>query len=278
MRMDGFEAARESVVNVAKFAAAAAYRAPQMTGVLSIQTEIITGEDQDPIIEYAGTLAPISPVMAFDYRTMKYFRENNMPVVCLLIAAKLDRSELAWDCGACGFESCADFNKYAKRNKGSGPFLSGPTCHWKMMDWAAACDYACAAAHQYRVDARAMATIGAACGAVGYLPESPARLAVLMGPPGDFIYYSRRQNRDSFPYEQHRLSMLRSAPTHWQAFPGGTKPSIKTRYDWWSNPEFIKWEPLSEEEVQLADETTAKAQQVAMKHALAIKKWYKKKR
>lgn len=276
MRMDGFEAAGESVLTVAKLAAAAAHRAPQITGVLRIQTEIITGEDLDPVIEYAGTLVPILPFMAFDYQTVKYFRENNLPAVCLLIAARLDRSELAWDCGACGFESCADFNKYAKKRRSLGTLLPGPTCHWKMMDWAAACDYACAAAHQYRMDARAMASIGAACGAVGYLPESPARVAVLMGPPGDFIYFCRRQNRDSFPYEQHRLSLLRSAPTNWQAFPGGTKPSIKTRDDWWNNPEFIKWEPLSEAEMQLVKETAAKAQQVAMKHAPGIQKWYKK--
>ncbi len=276
MRLDGFEAASESVLTVAKLAAAAAYRAPQITGVLKIQTEILTGEDLDPVIEYAGTLVPISPMMGFDYQTVKYFRENNLPAVCLLIAARLDRSELAWDCGACGFESCADFNNYAKESGGPGALLPGPTCHWKMIDWAAACDYACASAHQYRMDARAMGSIGAACGAVGYLPESPARVAVLMGPPGDFIYFSRKQNRDSFPYEQHRLSMLRSAPTNWQAFPGGTKPSIKTKDDWWNNPEFVKWEPLSEAEMQLVEETTAKAQQVAMKHAPGIQKWYKK--
>jgi uncharacterized ferredoxin-like protein len=276
MRMDGFEVARESVLTVAKLAAAAAYRAPQITGVVSIQTEIITEEDQDPIIEYAGTLAPIFPGMAFDYQTIKYFRENKLPGVCLLLGAKLDRSELAWDCGACGFESCAEFNRYAKENSGPGTLMAGPNCHWKMMDYAAACDYACAAAHQNRIDARAMASIGAACGGVGYLPECSARLAVLMGPPGDFIYYCRRQNRDSFPYEQHRLSLFRSAPTNWQAFPGGTKPSIKTRDDWWSNPEFIKWEPLSEAEMQFVNETMAKLQQVAAKHAPNIQKWYKK--
>jgi len=276
MRMDGLEAAGESVLAAAKLAAAAAYRAPQITGVLKVQTEILTGEDLDPVIEYAETLVPIAPVMGFDCQTLKYFRENHLPAVCLLIAARLDRSELAWDCGACGFESCAGFNGYAKESGGSGALLPGPTCHWKMLDWAAACDYACAAAHQYRMDARAMASIGAACGAVGYLPESPARLAVLIGPPGDFIYFSRRQNRETFPYGQHRLSMLRSAPTNWQAFPGGTRPSFKTKQDWWNNPEFIKWEPLSEEETRLVEETTARARQVAMKHAPGIRAWYRK--
>jgi hypothetical protein len=51
----------------------------------------------------------------------------------------------------------------------------------------------------------------------------------------------------AFPYEQHRENLLRTSPTNWMAFPGSTKPCIKTRDDWWNNMEYIKWEPLSDE-------------------------------
>lgn len=276
MRIDGREAAREAVLEVAKLAAAAAYRAPQLTGVVEIQTEIITGEDQDPIIEFAGSIAPISPVMDFDCQTMKYFREKKSSLVCLLIGARLDRSELGWDCGSCGFESCADFNKWAKEHGGMGALWGGPSCHWKLMDWAAACDYACAASHQYRMDARPMGTIGAACAGVGYMPDCTARVAVLMGPPGEFVYFSRKQNRDAFPHEQHRTNLLRTSPTNWMSFPGSTRPCIKTKDDWWNNMEYIKWEPLSEAEQQFVGETMTNVQNVAAKHIPNITSWYKK--
>ncbi|MFZ5644629.1 MAG: DUF2148 domain-containing protein [Bacillota bacterium] len=278
MRIDGKEAARDAVLEVAKLAAAAAYRAPQLTGVLKIETEIITGEDQDPIIEFAGALAPISPVMNFDYQTMKYFRDNNSSLVCLLIGAKLDRSELNWDCGGCGFQSCADFNKWAMDNGGMGALWGGPSCLWKLMDWSAACDYACAAAGQYRMDARAMGTIGAACAGVGYMPECTARVAVLIGPPGDFVYFSRRQNRDAFPHEQHRLNLLRTSPTNWMSFPGSTRPSLKTKDDWWNDMDYIRWEPLSEAEKQFASETLLKLQEVSAKHIPNVTGWYEKKK
>ena len=275
-RIKGSDAAREAVYQAANLAAVAAYRAPQITGRLEIMVEIITEEDQDPIIEFAGALAPISPVMAFDYQTMKYFREKNAPLVCLLIGAKLDRSELNWDCGGCGFPTCAEFNKYAKDNGGPGTLFGGPSCLWKVQDFAAACDFACAAASQYRLDARPMGTIGAACGGVGYQPEATSRIAVLLGPPGDFIYFSRRQNRDAFPIEQQIQSLIRTSPTHWQAFPGSTKPCIKAKDDWWSEMEYVKWEPLSDVEMGFVNETMGKVQEVAMKHVPNITAWYKK--
>lgn len=273
-RSDGKLVAGEAVLEVTKLAAAAADRAPQLTGSLEIQTEIITGEDQDPIIEFAGALAPISPVMAFDYQTMKHFRDNRSPLGVLLIGAKMDRSNLGWDCVACGFESCAELNKWSKDNGGMGLLWGGPTCVWKLMGWAAACDFACAAANQYRMDARAMGTIGAACAGVGFLPECSARVAVLIGPPGEFTYFSRKQNRDHFSYEQHRMALLRTSPTMWQAFPGSTKPCIKTRGDWWSNMEYVKWEPLSDAELQFVNDVMAKVQQVAATHVPEVQSWY----
>lgn len=277
-RIDGKVAAREAVSEVTRLAAAAAYRAPQLTGTLEIKVEILTDEDQDPIIEFAGALAPISPVMAFDHRTMKHFRENGSPLGCVLIGAKMDRSELGWDCGACGFDSCAEFNKWSKEHGGMGLLWGGPSCAWKLMDWAAACDYACAAANQYRMDARPMGTIGAACAGVGFMPDCTARVAVLIGPPGDFIYFSRKQNRDHFALEEQRASLLRTSPTMWQAFPGSTKPCIKSKDDWWNNMEYVKWEPLSKEEVDYMNETLANVQQVAAKHLPKVQAWYEDKK
>jgi uncharacterized ferredoxin-like protein len=275
-RIDGREAAREAVMQATQLAAAAAYRAPQLTGRLEIQTEVITDEDQDPIIEFAGTLAPISPVMAFDYQTMKHFREKEAALNVLLIGANLSHSELGWDCGACGFATCGEFNKWSKEHGGPATLWGGPSCVWKTMDWAAACDFASAAAYQYRVDCRAMATIGAACGGVGYLPECSARVAVLIGPPGDFIYFSRKQNRDAFPLEDQREALLRTSPTNWLSFPGSNNPSVKSRDDWWNNPDYPSWGPMSPEQLKFVEETMAKVGAVAQEYIPKVTSWYKK--
>jgi hypothetical protein len=70
-------------------------------------------------------------------------------------------------------------------------------------------------------------------------------------------------------YETHREWTLRTSPTNWQTFPGSTKPSIKTKDDWWNNPEFVKWEPFSSEEQTFVD-TLEKVGQVAMKSAPSL--------
>jgi len=277
-RIDGKEAAKESIIQIAKLAAAAAYKAPQLTSKLELKTEIVTGEDQEPIMEFYKEVAPISPVMYFDYETIRHFLEKGESIAILLLGADLTFSELGWDCGACGFESCAEFNKYSKENKGPGLLWGGPSCVWKTMDWAAACDFACAALHQYRIDSRSMATCGAAAAGTGFLPGCSALIGIPIGPPGENIYYSRAQNMPVFPYEQHRENLLRTSPTNWMAFPGSTKPCLKTKDNWWENMEYIKWEPLSETELKFVQETMGKVQEVAKKHIPKVSSWYEDKK
>ena len=181
-RISGRKAASEAVLEAAKLAAAAAFKAPQTTGRLKLQAEIVTGEDQRPIIEFYGEIAPISPVMYFDYETIRHFLDKGEAIAILLLGADLTFSELGWDCGACGFPTCAEFNQYAKANKSPGLLWSGPSCQWKLMDWAAACDFAAAALHQYRIDNRVMGTCGAAAAATGFLPDCSALVGIPIGP------------------------------------------------------------------------------------------------
>ena len=275
-RINGKDATSDAVLMAAKMAAAAAYKAPQTTGRLNLRTEIVTGEDQAPIVEFYGEIAPISPVMYFDYETIRHFLDKGETIAILLLGTDLTFSELGWDCGACGFESCAEFNKYAKANKSPGLLWSGPSCVWKMMDWAAACDFACAAVHQYRIDNRIMGTCGAAAAATGFLPDCSAIVGLPIGPAGENIYYSRAQNMPAFPQDLHRECLLRTSPTNWTAFPGSTKPCLKTRDDWWNNMEYVKWEPLTAEEQGAAQAVLEKVQRTAARHYPRVSSWYKK--
>jgi hypothetical protein len=70
---------------------------------------------------------------------------------------------------------------------------------------------------------------------------------------------------------------MRTSPTNWQAFPGSTKPCIKTRDDWWNNMEYVKFEPFSPEEQQFVNQTLNKVMEVAARVAPQVSAWYKKK-
>ena len=276
-RIDGKKAAQESLMDVARLAVAAAYRAPQMTARMNLRSEIVTGEDLRPIIELFEAIIPISPVMYFDYYSYKYFLDNNEPLPLLLLGADLTKSELGWDCGACGFETCAEFNAYTKKNKGRSALWGGPTCNWKLMDFAAACDFACAAVAQYRFDGRIMGTVGAAASNVGYLPDCSAVLGLPIGPLGDFNWFSRRQNFGTSTQDMHMQWLRQTSPTNWQAFPGSTKPCTKTKQDWWNDMQYVKFESMNEEELKVAGEAMQKVQSVSEKYYEKVSGWYGKK-
>jgi uncharacterized ferredoxin-like protein len=277
-RISGNTAAQEATMHVAKLAAAAAYKTPQITGRLKLHVEIVTGEDLLPIVEFFEAVHPISPVMYFDYQSLKYFLDKGTPPPLLLLGADMTRSELGWDCGACGFDTCAEFNAYSKKNKSRAMLWGGPTCNWKLMDFGAACDFACAAVAQHRHDCRAMGTVGAAAAGVGYLPECSALVGIPIGPAGDLIYFSRSQNYKTTTRSMQYEWLMQTSPTHWQAFPGSTKPCIKNKQQWWEGMEYAAFEPMSEEAQAFAGETLAKVQQVSEKHTARVSGWYDKKK
>jgi len=275
--LTGREAAREAVLQATNLAVAAAYRAPQLTARLDLKTEVVTGEDIAPIVEFFEAAYPLSPVMYFDYHSLKYFLDRGDPPPIILLGADLTRSEMGWDCGACGFETCAKFNAYSKKNRSKSALWGGPSCNWKVLDFAAACDFACAAIAQYRLDCRAMGTLGGAASGAGFLPDCSAVIGIPVGPPGDFIWFSRSENLDTADYEQHREWLYRTSPTNWHAFPGSTKPCIKTKQDWWNNMEYVKWEPFSPEEQAFVMSTLENIGKVAQKVVPGVSDWYRKK-
>jgi len=278
-RVDGRQAAGEAVEIAAKLAAAAAYRAPQLTGRMQLRAEVLTGEDLLPMIEYFEAIAPISPVMYFDWKTFKHFQDAGNPPAILLLGSNVATSELGWDCGACGFKTCAEFNRHSQENGGQGLLWGGPSCNWKLMDFSAACDFACAAVAQQKMDCRAMGTVGKAAMGVGYLPDCSIVVGLPIGPPGDLIYFSRQQNLKAYPSEEKHLEGLRrTSPVHWLAFPGNSNPSIKNQPQWYANPEFGKFEALTEEQWDFIKNQQNICAKIGEKHKEKIQEFYKKKK
>ena len=134
-RIDGREAAQDAMMEVARLAVAAAYRTPQLTGRLELQTEIVTGKDIAPIVDVFEAVHPISPVMYFDYQTLKYYLDRGVEIPIILLGADLTFAEMGWDCGACGHATCGKFNAYAKKNKSRSLLWGGPSCNWKLLDF-----------------------------------------------------------------------------------------------------------------------------------------------
>jgi len=234
----GKEYCLEHLIEVAKSIVLAIHKAPQITGKTKIEAEIIWGEDILPIIEVMGPVAKVMRYVQWDYETIKNCYDKGESPVIILIGGKIASSNLNWNCGACGFSTCKEFNAYSKENKGGGQ-LGGPSCNWKVLDWAMACDWACASAWQYRVDNRIMGSVGFATNALGFMPNMDAQLGLALGPPRDMVYYNREEMHKSMSYELDKQDMVSCVPNMFTCFPGGGKPMYKTKDDWWAPPEFM---------------------------------------
>lgn len=139
------EMIREYVELAAKAVAAAARSAPHTTGSLDLVIHVLNQEE----------IAIIQKAVA------ELFQQDKGRILVydgmLTLGARTTHSETHWDCGACGFPTCAEMNKAAKAEReknppGSRP--SGPSCNWKVLDWNISLDYAAAMASQLGLQTR----------------------------------------------------------------------------------------------------------------------------
>lgn len=237
---DGTDEAQAGLMDVARHCIQAAMRAPSVTGRLGLKTGLITGEDILDIVEVLEVFAGDEAMMRMDCTTLRKAFDAGTPPVVVLLGADLTRSELNWDCGACGFGTCGEFNAYSKKNRGMGAVFEGPSCVWKVLDFGMACDWACAAAYQCRVDNRIEMTIGAVAWLLQHLPGSSAICGLPLGPCCEHWWYSRPAVQDEFTFEEWRDMHHQMAPHLYQAFPGGAKPRVKTSADWWNSRQVMK--------------------------------------
>jgi len=266
---------QDHLVEVAKNIVLAIKKAPTITGKTSIEAEIIWGDDIVPIVEVLEPLTRASRYVHWDYQTIKGCYDKGEPPIIIGIGGKVDKSNLAWNCGACGFPTCREFNAYSREYSGGGQ-LGGPSCNWKLLDVAIACDWACASAWQYKVDNRIMGSLGFALGALNYLPNSNVKLGVALGPARDMVYYSREEMHRHITYEEEKAEMIKSVPTMFTCFPGNGSPMYKTKDDWWAPPEFLNVEYSEEAMMAYQQIVYEQIPEVIAKHVDKIAARYKK--
>ncbi|MEH0020148.1 MAG: DUF2148 domain-containing protein [Desulfobacter sp.] len=273
----GDEYLRDHLLEVAKNIVLAIKKAPAITGRTQIETEIVYGDDIVPIIEVLEPVSRGQRYIQWDYETIKSCHEKGETPVIIGIGAKVDNSNLGWNCGACGFPTCREYNAYAKDCSGGGP-LGGPSCNWKLLDYAIACDWACASAWQYKVDNRIMGSVGFAMAALGMLPDSNVKLGLALGPARDMVYYNREEMNRKITYEEEKTEMLKSASTMFTCFSGNGNPMYKTKDRWWTQPERMDM-GFSQSAVEEYEKIVRQqVPEIVMKHVEKIAARYKKKK
>lgn len=241
-RIDGNKAAQENLLEVARLCCMAALRAPQMTGKVEVKTEILTGEDTLPLVEYCDNL--LNAAMAALPETLPTFARANVllshkdrykagkPSAFILVGSSgFLKSELNWDCGACGWSTCAEFNRYSMHIKKTVPGKQvGPCCSWKYMDYIAAVNWAGLVPWQHNVECRMLTVEGAVFHALGYQRDCADTQVIGLGPCSDLLWFARGQPISELDetmaglYQEFSSSAM---PTLWNTFFGTMEPQYK---------------------------------------------------
>ena len=240
--IDGRKHAKEGLLAAAAQVLQAYYKAPQITSRVKLQSMVVTGDELQPMVDLVGTLeknlgkegaSSVFFPIYMDYLCYKQAIESGNAPTVLVVGADLTRSELGWNCGACGFASCAEFNKFAKESGGMGLFGGGPSCAWKCIDFCIATDYACAAAHQMGIENRIQATFGAAAFLLGYLDNASMVLTLPLGPVVELWYYNRPSISKLATYPEFVHLMRQNYTLMFQMFSSNKHAPVKDDGEWW---------------------------------------------
>ncbi len=125
----------------------------------------VGNEEMEEIAEFAYSLGDMSPLAARDGR---FLRELIKEPCALLIMGDKRKSDLNFNCGACGFRTCAELNKAEEMESLTS---RGPSCQFKNLNLNIAVDAAAAMAWRLGLHCRVFSTLAMAAFALGIIPD-----------------------------------------------------------------------------------------------------------
>jgi uncharacterized ferredoxin-like protein len=120
----------------------------------TIRMRALDGEDLEQIAEYCFSLGDMSPLAARDGRHLVQLMKE--PCTLLLIGDKR-KSDFNYNCGACGYRTCAEMNAAEEVESLTA---NGPSCIFKNVNMNMAANAAASMAHRLGLHCRIFSTLG----------------------------------------------------------------------------------------------------------------------
>ena len=177
------ESEEKGIMNAARLMLVSARTAPKSGGVDDIFTVIVSEAEKERLGDEMENIGKERQIAAFQ-RDARNVRDSALVV---LIGVKGNK-KLGFNCGACGYVSCDEFEKTEKKD---GQDFVGPTCVFKSLDLGIALGSASKTASMLNVDNRIMYRIGTAAKRLNMLPESTVIMGIPLSAKGKSIYFDR---------------------------------------------------------------------------------------
>ncbi len=131
----------------------AAYTSFRFNNRNTIKLIAIEKEDLEQIAEYCFSLGDMSPLAARDGRNLVQMMKE--PCSLLVIGDKR-KSDFNYNCGACGYRTCAEMNK---QEEVESLTANGPSCVFKNINLGIAANAAASMAHRLGLYCRVFSTL-----------------------------------------------------------------------------------------------------------------------
>lgn len=138
----------------------AAYTSFRFNNRNTIKLIAIEKQDLEQIAEYCFSLGDMSPLAARDGRNLVQVMKE--PCSLLVIGDKR-KSDFNYNCGACGFKTCAEMNKAEEVESLTA---NGPSCVFKNINLGIAANAAASMAHRLGLYCRVFSTLAFAAKAL----------------------------------------------------------------------------------------------------------------
>lgn len=178
------EGEKQGVLEAAKLMLVSARTAPKSGGIDDIVVAIVYGKEKDEIADEMDKIAEERSLKGFT-RDSRNLRDSE---AALLVGVKGPKA-FGLNCGACGYQTCEEFNKAERRQ---GLDFTGPTCLFKALDMGIALGSAAKTSSLLNVDSRIMYRVGTAAKRLNLLPEVHVVMGIPLSAKGKSVYFDRQ--------------------------------------------------------------------------------------
>jgi uncharacterized ferredoxin-like protein len=186
--MSSNDVEKSGLEKIAELMVVAARTAPKTRGVDEVVTAVVSGEEKDAIAdEMARLYKDKRNPLAFFERDAGNLKASPLLVLIGVTGTLPKRPENPLNCGACGYDTCAEFIGAEKRE---GEDFVGPLCVWHAVDLGVALGSAAKMASQLNADNRLMYSVGVAVKKLGII-DADVIVGIPVSAEGKNIYFDR---------------------------------------------------------------------------------------
>jgi uncharacterized ferredoxin-like protein len=153
----------------------------------TVRMRAIDGDDLEQIAEYCFSLGDMSPLAARDGRHLVQLMKE--PCSLLLIGDKR-KSDFNYNCGACGYRTCAEMNAAEEVESLTA---NGPSCMFKNINMNIAANAAASMAHRLGLHCRIFSTLGFSALALELIEEVDLCVSVSVSVAKKNPYFDRHE-------------------------------------------------------------------------------------